>query len=78
VVAEEPLALDMDEPEAPPASASRFRSRYMADKARDAPEAAPIRRRTPDHRYVLGEIRRIAIFGALMLAILIVATLLLR
>jgi hypothetical protein len=50
----------------------------MAEREQSAIDQTRARRRTPDHRYVLGELRRIAIFGALMLAILIVATLLLR
>jgi hypothetical protein len=78
VVAEEPLSLDIDEPLEEPAPEPRFRSRYMAEREQSAIDQTRARRRTPDHRYVLGELRRIAIFGALMLAILIVATLLLR
>ncbi|MPZ24777.1 MAG: hypothetical protein GEU28_14905 [Dehalococcoidia bacterium] len=55
----------------------RFKSRYMADRERrDAPVAG--RRRTPDHRYVIGELRRIALTASFMIAILVVATLVLR
>ena len=78
VVADEPVALDLEEPLGEPEPEPRYRSRYMAEKGRTTPDTATARRRTPDHRYVLGELRRIAIFGVLMLTILIVATLLLR
>jgi hypothetical protein len=75
VVADEPdLAF---EPE-PAEQETRFRSRYMAEKTRDTVAPAPVRRRTPDHRYVVGEIKRILLTAALMMVILVVATLLLR
>jgi hypothetical protein len=78
VVADEPGAVELDDSAVEPAAETRFRSRYMADRDRREVEPAPLKRRTPDHRYVLGEIRRIAIFGALMIVILLAATLLLR
>lgn len=78
LVADYGVPVDIEEPvEEEEALPSRYRSRYLAQRERSL-ESPVARRRTPDHRYVVGEITRIAIIGSLMLAILVVATLLLR
>jgi hypothetical protein len=74
VAVEEPVAA---EPEPVPEQ-TRFRGRYMAERQATTESTTIPRRRTPDHRYVIGELKRIAIIAVLMLAILAIATIVLR
>lgn len=77
LVANDPLPDEVKE-EADARAGSPYRSRYMTQRREVAETIIAGRRRTPDHRYVIGEIRRIVLIAGLMVAILVVATLLLR
>lgn len=78
MVADYGVPVDIEDPaveeEARP---TRFKSRYLAERERTL-DTHSGRRRTPDHRYVVGEITRILVIAGLMVAILVVATFVLR
>jgi hypothetical protein len=76
IVADYSVPVAVEEPEEAVAE-TRFKSKYLAERERPLDEVAR-RRRTPDHRYVISELRRIAITAVILIAILIAATLILR